>query len=212
MKMLKGLWSKHQRPLPTADVITRSQQQQVTLRPPLVEVKHRVTKSSQSFTFQNWTCPHSIYCVGRWISTGEQSYGSPKNSYSWGVWATNGLMTNIGAYRLHDCYGNLLAYRLDIVKEVSMRKTITSSVINDVIEFQDMIVDCWLWPNNKFYINSEEILVEDLEEFCLINENKLLVEEDGFMVNDTLDMILSEPNIVIDVIDEAITEACNYIS
>ena len=282
MKRLQVLWRQNQSRLPTAEQLSPEQLDRVTLNPPLVEVKHRVAKTSQTFSLENWngnwlTHTHrqsqsqsqsqsplqlkqkrkqkpGRSCVGRFVTppdtpgSSSNHYGAPVNSYSWGVWADSGLLRNIGAYRMHDSFGNLLAYRLDILKDVVIKCSVSDcpplvqhsdrdrdwECDSDRIVFQDLIVDCWLWPDLKGRVSGQDLTVEDLFELnqalletpadhtnttptnsggsnskggSAVAGQQMLREEDAVLVNDTLWTILAEPQAVATAVDMAIEEA-----
>ncbi|CAM9966341.1 unnamed protein product, partial [Ectocarpus fasciculatus] len=121
----------------------------------LLEVKHRIGKSSQRFMLEDWHHSPSMV-VGRWVSVpdGKNKY-SPAGAYSWGVWWKDG---NIGAYRIHDPFGNPLAYRIDVVKDVLISE---NNKIKQ-LDFSDLIVDLWLWSEDSQTIS--DITTEDLDE------------------------------------------------
>jgi hypothetical protein len=103
MNRLERLWTKHCFALSGAEVLASGQLQRVASRAPLLEIKHRVGKSSQCFTLQNWSVCVSEgvgergSCVGRWVSDGNSMYGSPAGTYSWGVWVQGaGVLENLG--------------------------------------------------------------------------------------------------------------------
>lgn len=102
MKRLVGLWNKHTCPTVTAEVIPPMLVEEIKRRPPLLERKHRVGKSTQEFFLENWSSRlvREDVCVGRWVSDGNSSYGSPRGSYSWGVWFCKGHMKEIGERKL----------------------------------------------------------------------------------------------------------------
>jgi hypothetical protein len=162
--------------------------------------------------------------VGRWVSSGDTEFGSPVNSYSWGVWSINGPLKNIGTYRMHDMHGNLLAYRLDILKDVTIQassslsshstphSTSSCHPIEDRIEFSDLVVDCWLWPeeeDGRIRIRPQDTTVDDLEELHSTREQGqgLLSAGDVALINDTLFDILEDPREVVAAVDVAIAEA-----
>jgi hypothetical protein len=101
MKRLQSLKGKYHAPLPTADIFTPSQLHRVRQSPPLLEIKHRLGKSTQSFSIEHWptkSSPQSSSssCVGRWVIPKNSMFGSPDFGYSWGVWFDSGPMKHIG--------------------------------------------------------------------------------------------------------------------
>lgn len=169
---------------------------------PLIEIKHRIGKSTQRFNLENWHHSPDLV-VGRWVAAVTQTYTSPAGAYSWGVWWKN---ENIGAYRVHDPFGNLMAYRLDILKDVTIAKTDNECQL----EFTDLIVDVWMWPHHrdeKRTIGSGDVSVEDLGELDASRESGHVSMEDCYCVNNTLDRLLTDPNAMVMSIDSAIEAA-----
>mmetsp|Transcript_11415 Transcript_11415/g.18581 ORF Transcript_11415/g.18581 Transcript_11415/m.18581 type:complete len:223 (+) Transcript_11415:152-820(+) len=211
MNRLKSLWTKYSAPLSTAEVLSRHQLDSVARNAPLIEIKHRIGKSTQKFELQNWyTRPGS--CVGRYVSNG---YGSPAGAYSWGIWVNGhkggtGALQNIGAYRMHDSHGNLLAYRLDILKDVVIDcEGVAASDIENRIEFSDLVVDCWLWADEQGAVSPQgrDVTVEDQEELLRLQEAGVLGPADVAVVHDTLSRLLAAPQMVSAAIDDMIAEA-----
>ena len=168
-------------------------------RKPLVETKHRIMKSTQRFNIENWIHTPEM-CVGRFVAAEDTVYGSLKGSFSWGVWWKD---ENIGAYRIHDPFGNLITYRLDILRDVKM----TSASDHDIIEFSDMIVDCWIWPDSDGAIDKKDITVDDLDELKSAREAGKVRVQDYIMINNVTWDVLSHPQKYVTMIDVAIAEA-----
>ena len=170
----------------------------VKAAPPLLEVKHRIGKSSQRFMLEDWHHSPSMV-VGRWISVsdGKNNY-SPAGAYSWGVWWKD---SNIGAYRIHDPFGNPLAYRIDVLKDVVISET------NNLkqLDFSDLIVDLWLWSEDGQHII--DVTIEDLDELEACKTARVVSAEDCGVVNSTVDAILSDPSKVVQLVNFAIDSA-----
>ncbi len=185
--------------LPGSEIIPANQVAVVQKnRAPLNEVKLRVKKSMQQFRIENWMLSDHV-CVGRWLAEDGNSFGAPGGSYSWGVWWRD---QNFGAYRIHDTFGNLVAHRLDILKEVQIRDIDG----NCSVQYTDLVVDLWLWPSAAGNSNVE-VVVEDLDEFEAYRESNDISTVDTELVRATLANILSSPHSIINKIDSAIEAA-----
>lgn len=116
---------------------------------------------------------------------------------------------------MHDRHGNLLAYRLDILKDVVIRQAGSSSgnsiesSAESRVEFTDLVVDCWLWPDQQGQVLARDITVEDEEELRRLRAGGLLSHEDAALVQDTLRRVLRDPGpqLVAAAVDEAIAQA-----
>ena len=201
MQRLLQLYHKYPSKGNTAQILSSISLRSVNITPLLVETKHRIEKKDQNFELENWLHTPDLV-VGRWVSKGGNE--SPVGAYSWGVWWKN---KNIGVYRIHDPHGNLMAYRLDVLKNVII--TTQDKKIYRV-EFSDLVVDMWLWPPD--IDNSVvEVTIEDLfERFCLRKEGKISNEE-CLMIDNEIESVVKDPKSVINSIDDAINTAISRI-
>jgi hypothetical protein len=114
---------------------------------------------------------------------------------------------------MHDHHGNILAYRLDILKDVIISQSQQDSKSatqpsESRIEFLDLIVDCWLWPDEHGDVHASETTVDDLDEFHEIRQKtNLLGQDDILLVNNTLHDVLTNPRRIVTAVDTAISEA-----
>jgi hypothetical protein len=206
--MLLARLTKHSHPTLFAERLCPSLIQQVQARPPLIEIKNSFNSKEKSFQLENWF--HSTeLCVGRWLpSSTSHSYQMPIGSYSWGVWRKD---LNVGVYRIHDRYGNLIAYRVDILRDVEMRKKkafSSSSLSSDSIQFFDLVVDLWLWPNDEGKVTEkEQVAVEDLDELSELKACGLVSDGDSQLIDETLCAVRSHPQRYVDLVDESIQRA-----
>lgn len=200
MERLLQLYRKYPGPRPAAQVLPLAALQAVRAAPALLETKHRIGKKSQTFNLENWLHSPDL-AVGRWVAVESKDYASPVGAYSWGVWWKN---KNIGAYRIHDPHGNLMAYRLDVLKDV----VISSHEEECSLTFSDLVVDMWMWPDHENSAGSSlEMIVEDLDELDTLRDNKIISVEDCLKINDEINAVLSAPEAVAHAIDSAIEKA-----
>lgn len=199
---LGKLLSQYSSPLPNAQSLSPTLLQIIQSRNPLLEIKHTMNKQRKaSFPLENWYHSPDI-CVGRWIPSQTQNYSMPLGSFSWGVWRVD---LNIGAYRIHDPYGNLVAYRFDILKDVQMTKTRSEDLIN----FYDLVVDLWLWPTPDGLI--QEIQVEDLDELQTLRQSAKISTEDLVLVEKILKDVKSDSQRYSRLVDETIAFAVKSV-
>jgi hypothetical protein len=211
-RRMHSLWRAFAAAQPGAEVISASNIQRVRARPPLLEVKHKIGRSPQSFALEEWgffaTGPAaSQACVGRYVIESGNPYGAAGGSYSWGVWWPS---QSYGAYRLHDPFGNRLAYRLDLLSRVAL------SVHPDhkQVEFHDLVIDVWLFPqpnSQQLAAPVDDIIVEDLDEFQSCREQGLLSDPLCLQANAALSDILENPHSVLQRIDTTIDRACHQV-
>jgi hypothetical protein len=189
----------HCRPAPTAQVIASSLVRAVQCKPLLMEWKCCFNQKPQPFPLENWVHSETL-CVGRWLPSEENNYNMPLGSFSWGVWWKD---EPVGAYRLHDPYGNLIAYRLDVLKDVRMMKIDS----NDLIQFSDLVVDLWLWPNEEGQVSPADVQVEDLEELEALKKAGSISLEDSKVIDRVVKDVKDHPQRVVDLVDRSILTA-----
>lgn len=172
----------------------------------LVEIKNRIGKSTQRFNLENWlhTAGGGV-CVGRWRATGGASPAAPIGAYSWGVWWED---AGVGAYRIHDPFGNLMAYRLDVVKDTKIYKNQNDSVL----EFTDLVIDMWIWPEGESDLSvskapEESITVEDLDELSQLFAAGAVSQEDHNYAKSVMNDVIKCPDLYISGIDLMIETA-----
>jgi hypothetical protein len=171
----------------------------------LTEIKHRVGKSSQTFQLENWHHTPEL-CVGRWVAKkASLQYKTPIGAYTWGVWWKD---QDIGAYRIHDPLHNIIAYRLDIIKDVKIIKQNN----NDIIEFLDMIIDIWLWPDNNGKISNScyDITIEDLNEMKELYQKNSLRSDEVSQIENMMKYVILHPDKIVNNIDQAIDSAIKH--
>ena len=172
----------------------------IQLNSSLIESKQSFIKQTKSFELENWIVLNN-FCVGRWISTEKEHFNMRVGSYSWGVWVKD---TNFGAYRIHDCYGNLLAYRFDVLRDIKISKVANNQ---DKIEFFDLIVDIWMWPSLEGIVIPLEINVDDLDELSELQIKGIIDENDSKIIEKTTSELIFEPSKYIKIVDDAINTA-----
>jgi hypothetical protein len=214
MDRLLKLYHKYPLKGSAAETIAVAALQTVRAAPLLVETKHRIGKDSQEFKLENWLHSPDLV-VGRWVAVDSGDYCSPKGAYSWGVWWKN---KSIGAYRMHDQHGNLMAYRLDVLKDVVISKKDRECHL----EFSDLVVDMWIWPTDengrgmpsyKYKYSAADVTIEDLDELdALRDDAKLVSMNDCLIINKAIDTVLADPNDIISDIDCAVDAAVNRLS
>lgn len=219
MDRLMLLYGKHTGRKLGAEIIAPNVLRSVQNRPPLVEVKRRIGKSDQRFQLENWSHTQEL-CVGRWLAPSSSS-NVPAGRYSWGVWWKNNVYQNLGAYRIHDSYGNLLAYRLDVLKDVKIEHDAVTREY--CLEFSDLVVDLWLWPTftggsddgdgNRVSTEILEITVEDMDELVELvsgSKNQLLpaiTDAESEKILQIVQMVQADPAGVTTAVDAAIESA-----
>lgn len=199
MKRFKQLMRKHNKQTESAHRISPSVEAFVRSKTPLKEVKHRIKKSSQQFIIENWLHTSEV-CVGRFVASEDTEFGSLKGSFSWGVWWRD---QNAGAYRIHDPFGNLLAYRFDILKSVKL----WNDENNDIIEFHDMIVDIWMWPDENGCVDEKETSVDDLDELDDARECSAVTFAECEDIAEITSSMLWSPVKFTKMVDDAIVHA-----
>jgi hypothetical protein len=199
IQRFKQLMRKYDKQMPLVHRILPNVEEYVRFKKPLTEVKHRIGKSSQRFNIENWNHTSEL-CVGRYVAAEDTEYGSLKGSFSWGVWWKH---HNVGAYRIHDRFGNLLVYRFDILKHVKL----WSNEDNDMIEFQDMIVDLWMWPDENGQIDREETSVDDLDELDTARESGAVTIAECENIATVTSDLLWNPDKYSKMVDNAIDDA-----
>lgn len=184
----------------------------IEARPKLIEIKHRIGKPVLKFPLENWMVDDQV-CVGRWVQTNDASYGSPVGGYSWGVWWTESLQqgkVGVGAYRIHDNFGNLIAYRLDILKNTKINK--------NTVEFTDLIMDAYLWPQEVLSndicatVDTLEVTVEDEDELEQLESCGDVSASEGAVIRSVIKDVISHPSKYRDAVDTAIDTAKNKVS
>lgn len=168
----------------------------------LIEIKHRIGKQSQKFELENWYSSSDV-CVGRWVANKSNigQFSTPLGSFSWGVWSTK---CNIGSYRIHDQYGNMLAYRFDILKDVKISKENEK----DCLEFLDLIVDIWIWPTD----GKLEVTFEDIEELAQFKEAGKLLASDLDIIERNIEWMRQSPEFTVKQTDYYINKATGVLS
>jgi hypothetical protein len=199
MSRLLTLLSRHSHPTISAQYLSPSVLRIVQSKQHLIEIKNTLNHKQKSFQLENWHHSKEL-CVGRWLPSISESYQMPIGSYSWGVWRKQ---LNIGAYRIHDHHGNLVAYRIDILKDVVMNK----STSNDIIQFSDLVVDLWLWPNDKGEVTQSDVFVEDIEQLIELKACGLVSDCDSQLIDEVLCDVKSHPQRYVDLVDASIQEA-----
>jgi predicted RNA-binding protein associated with RNAse of E/G family len=124
----------------------------------------------------------------------------PLGSFSWGVWWKE---EDIGAYRLHDPHGNLISYRFDVLKDVRMIKIDS----NDLIQFSDLVVDLWLWPDDEGKVSPGDVQVEDLEELENLKKAGSISLADSQLIDRVVKDVREQPQRFVDLVDRSILEA-----
>ena len=226
MNRLFQLYTKYSARNAMAEKLCPSMLKSVSSNGPLDEIKHRIGKSSQLFPLENWVHNDQM-CVGRWVG---QSSGigskTPAGAYSWGIWWKS---CNLGAYRIHDPYGNLLAYRLDVLKDVRIRKNVSPAATPaaataglpggtilhrggkvDLVEFCDLVVDIWIWPDEAGMIGDGDITVEDLDEFDEMQRKGVLSTADSLLINTAIHGVLEDPSIIVQDINATVDLAITH--
>lgn len=193
---------KHKAPLSLTNNISPDLEFSVRGKGKLEEVKHRIGKSTQKFFIENWKHTDNV-CVGRYVPEEDTAYGSLKGSYSWGVWWKD---ADIGVYRIHDPYGNLVTYRIDILDNVILRKEDSL----DIIEFRDLIVDCWMWPDDHGNISAGNTTIDDLDELDDARSKGLISIAECDNISSIVFDVLSDPLKHINLVDNAILDAVKY--
>jgi predicted RNA-binding protein associated with RNAse of E/G family len=138
--------------------------------------------------------------VGRWLPSEGKNYNMPLGSFSWGVWWKE---EDIGAYRLHDPHGNLISYRFDVLKDVRMIKIDS----NDLIQFSDLVVDLWLWPDEEGKVSPGDVQVEDLEELENLKKAGSISLADSQLIDRVVKDVREQPQRFVDLVDRSILEA-----
>ncbi len=138
--------------------------------------------------------------VGRWVSNEEtsKSYGIPVGVYSWGVWFSQ---QNACIYRYHDRFDNLIGYRIDACKDVSIDLTKNS------VEFNDLIVDLYIKVSEDNLINPKDTIVEDLDELDELRKNNQISMDDCKIIENIVSELLFTPENIISMTDTAIKHA-----
>jgi len=205
---LRQLWNSFKTKQVNAEFISASCITSVRARSELMEVKHRIGKPILKFPLENWMVKDDDVCVGRWVETNDNVYGSPIGGYSWGVWWVGVLQqghVGVGAYRIHDSHGNLISYRLDVLK--------CAKILDNTVEFNDLVMDAYIWPpmdaTSTTGVDSShlEVTIEDgeeLEELCISGDIPT-VESD--LIKSVITDVVNNPGKYRDAIDTAIQSA-----
>lgn len=172
-------------------------------RKPLLEIKHRIGKPPLCFSLESWhTDAASNVVVGRWLSPVDDPFGHPPGSFSFGVWWKS---QHLGAYRLHGPAGNLVGYRFDVCKDVRLSSCKDQG---DSVEFCDLVVDFFLWPNASGELTAEQgTTFEDLDELDDFRRQGLVSAEDSRIVELCVHQATVSPHLLQRAVDEAIDMA-----
>jgi hypothetical protein len=189
----------HGSPTPTAQSIPPSLARAIQCKPLLMEWKCCINQKPQLFPLENWLHSETL-CVGRWLPSEGKNYNMPLGSFSWGVWWKE---EDIGAYRLHDPHGNLISYRFDVLKDVRMIKIDS----NDLIQFSDLVVDLWLWPDDEGKVSPGDVQVEDLEELENLKKAGSISLADSQLIDRVVKDVREQPQRFVDLVDRSILEA-----
>jgi predicted RNA-binding protein associated with RNAse of E/G family len=197
---LRLLWNSFRCRQANAEVLKAETESAVRARPSLVEIKHRIGKPALTFPLENWMARPDV-CVGRWVETKGNTYGSPIGGYSWGVWWVGKLHrehVGVGAYRIHDSFGNLITYRLDVLKNTAIGE--------NVIEFSDLVMDAYIWPPVG-NLGDLEVTVEDADELEELCAKGSMSTPESALIRSVIGDVLADPYKYREAIDEAIEEA-----
>ena len=207
MLRLKQLYLQNSKALQGSQNIPVDALKFVHAKPLITEVKFRVQKPTVQFALENWYHTKDS-CVGRWVESSEGSYYAPAGAYSWGVWWKN---QKFGVYRIHDPFGNLMAYRIDVIKNVNLYNKGEAAFI----EFNDLVADLWLWPDANGTIHDRETTVEDLDELDVLRDAGHVSLEDCAAIERVVSEVLFEPLPIVRLVDNAISAAiasnCNRL-
>ena len=116
---------------------------------------------------------------------------------------------------MHDSYGNLLAYRLDVLKNICITRSSNDECRSEAVanasehrvEFSDLVVDCWLWPSSEGKVSAEDVTVEDEDELMALCGSGVVSPDDNALIQDALKRVTSAPHMIADAVDLAIAEA-----
>lgn len=220
-KKLLNLLNKYNNKLNKSQIIRNNILKNILLKnekKSLLEIKQTFQKKKKQFQLENWFLSNNI-CVGRYLANKNDNYSMKYGSYSWGVWFKH---TNYGTYRIHDSYGNLLAYRFDVLKDIQIIPSNDNENHDnnhdnnihkqDIIQFFDLIVDLWVWPDENGNINPLETTLEDLEELSELQDKGIVNEDDSKIIEKTVSELLFDPLKYTKLVDDAIDQAIKYNS
>lgn len=162
------------------------------------EIKLKIDGSKMTFSNNVVAYVPQKYIVVKYVATKEdaRTFNIPVNSYSWGVWE---LEHNSfwGAYRTHQCNGNLINYRFDCVESAVVRPAIDTNSLDLCIK--DLILDTKVFHKSD---GSLKVIFEDEDE---VHFHRSRLSNNQIKIIDKFrQSFLEEPHELINKVDKYI--------